>query len=187
MPKRTRSYDAWLLKELIDPVIAANYINAASEDSDEMLLVAMRNVAEAHKMSHVAQEANVNRESLYKTLSSEGNPRLGNFRSILDVFGLRIHVAPKQQAISDGAEAVATGTQINSSETDINRFLTAGSVTTTTGNFQVKLGSKTVNAIFLTGPAFNIAMLPAENASLDLLHPYLPPSSLVTTTNQLLA
>jgi len=54
MPKRTRSYDAWLLKELIDPVIAANYINAASEDSDEMLLVAMRNVAEAHKMSHVA-------------------------------------------------------------------------------------------------------------------------------------
>lgn len=98
MPKRTRSYDSWLLKELTDPVVAANYINAASEDSDEMLLVAVRNVAEAHKMSRVAREASVNRVSLYKTLSSGGNPLLGNYRNIMSALGLKLLVVPKQSA-----------------------------------------------------------------------------------------
>lgn len=103
MPKRTKSYDSWLLKELTDPVVAANYINAASEDSDEMLLVAMRNVAEAHKMVRVAKDANVSRESLYRTLSDEGNPRLKNFRTILGTFGLKIKVTPENTRKIDEA------------------------------------------------------------------------------------
>jgi probable addiction module antidote protein len=99
MPKRTRSYDSWLLKELTDPLVAANYINAASEDSDEMLLVAVRKVAEAHKMSRVAREANVNRESLYKTLSSEGHPLLESFRNIIGAVGLKLLAVPKDMTI----------------------------------------------------------------------------------------
>jgi probable addiction module antidote protein len=95
MPKRTRAYDSWLLEKLTDPRIAANYINAASQDSDEMLLVALRNVAEAHKMTKVAEIAAVNRESLYKALSSGGNPQLKTVRSVLDAVGLRIVVEPK--------------------------------------------------------------------------------------------
>jgi len=95
MPKRTRSYDSWLLEKLTDPRIAANYINSASEDSEEMLLVALRNVAEAHKMTKVAEAADVNRESLYKALSSDGNPQLNTVRSVLDAVGLRIFVRPK--------------------------------------------------------------------------------------------
>jgi putative addiction module killer protein/probable addiction module antidote protein len=116
MPKRTRSYDSWLLKELTDPVVAADYINAASEDSEEMLLVAMRNVAESHKMSRVAEEASVNRESLYKTLSAEGNPRLGNFRSILDVFGLKVLVAPKEAVRAErkiAQQTIGSGSRVN--------------------------------------------------------------------------
>lgn len=96
MPKRTHGYDEWLYEQLTDPTFAAEYLNAAAEDSPEILLVAMRNVAEAHKMSRVASGANVNRESLYRTLSKEGNPRLETFRAILDVFGLKITVAPKK-------------------------------------------------------------------------------------------
>lgn len=95
MPKRTRDYDEWLYEQLMDPSFAAEYLNAASEDSPEILLVAMRNIAEAHKMSRVAAGASVNRESLYRTLSKGGNPRLETFRAILDVFGLKITVAPK--------------------------------------------------------------------------------------------
>jgi probable addiction module antidote protein len=94
MPKRTKSYNSWLLKELTDPTIAANYINAASDDSEEMLLVAIRNVAEAHKMARVAEKASVSRESLYRTLSDAGNPRLKNLRTILGTFGLKIKVTP---------------------------------------------------------------------------------------------
>jgi probable addiction module antidote protein len=95
MPKRTKSYDSWLSKELTDPVVAASYINAAAEDSEEMLLVAIRKVAEARKMSQVAKDADVSRESLYKTLSSDGNPLLANFRAILDALGLKVEVVPK--------------------------------------------------------------------------------------------
>jgi probable addiction module antidote protein len=98
MPKRTRNYHEWLYERLVNPIFAAEYVNAAAEDSPEMLLVAMRNVAEAHKMSRVALGANVNRESLYKTLSREGNPRLETLASILDVFGLKIAVVPKKRA-----------------------------------------------------------------------------------------
>jgi len=87
-------------------VIATNFVNAAAEDSNEMLLVAMRNMAEAHKMSKVASRAKLNRESLYKTLSREGNPTLESFKNILDVFGLKIVVTPKR--VTRGARKSST-------------------------------------------------------------------------------
>jgi probable addiction module antidote protein len=92
MPKRTRDYDAWLFQQLTDPNVAANYINAAIEDSTEMLLVALRNVAEAHKMAKVAEKAGVAREALYKALSEDGNPRLETLRGVLKAVRLRIAV-----------------------------------------------------------------------------------------------
>jgi len=48
MPKRTKDYHSWLLKQLIDPQVAVDYLNAAIEDSPAMFLKALRNVAEAH-------------------------------------------------------------------------------------------------------------------------------------------
>lgn len=102
MPKRTGDYNSWLLKKLTDPRVAANYINAASEDSEEMLLVAVRKVAEAHRMAKVAKAADVNRESLYKALSAEGNPELKTVASVLNAVGLRICVRPKARVFSRG-------------------------------------------------------------------------------------
>ena len=64
-----------------------------------MLLVAVRNVAEAHKMSHVAREANVSRESLYKTLSSEGNPLLVSYRNVMNALGLKNLIAVPKDAL----------------------------------------------------------------------------------------
>jgi probable addiction module antidote protein len=98
VPKRTESYDKWLYGKLTNPRIAANYLNAASDDSTEMLLIAMRDIAEAHKMSRVASGAEVSRESLYRTLSKKGNPKFETFANILDVFGLKISVIPKNRA-----------------------------------------------------------------------------------------
>ena len=82
MPKRTRSYRSWLLGQLTDPRIAADYLNAARGDSPKMFLVALRNVAKAHQMAKVAKSAGVARESLYNTLSRGGNPRLRDCRKI---------------------------------------------------------------------------------------------------------
>jgi probable addiction module antidote protein len=91
---KTESYSEWLHGKLTDPKRAANYLNAAAEDSSEAFLVAMRDVAEAHKMSKVALGAEANRESLYKTLSVNGNPLHETLRNILRVCGLRFTVAP---------------------------------------------------------------------------------------------
>jgi probable addiction module antidote protein len=97
MPKRTRHYHSWLRKQLSNPVAAANYINAAIEDSPDMLLVAVRNVAEAQKMAKVASRAGVNRETLYRTLSEDGNPTLNTLHSVLEALGLEIVVKAQEQ------------------------------------------------------------------------------------------
>jgi probable addiction module antidote protein len=97
MPKRTRDYRSWLRGQLTNPVAAANYINAAIEDSPEMLLVAVRNVAQAQKMAKVADRAGVNRESLYRTLSEEGNPTLDTLSSVLEALGLEIVVKVQER------------------------------------------------------------------------------------------
>ena len=90
MPKRTLDHRAWLIEELRDPVVAANYLNEAMSDSIEMFLKALRNVAQARQMTEVAKKAGVRRESLYRTLSKKGNPCLDTLNSILNVVGLRI-------------------------------------------------------------------------------------------------
>ena len=57
MPKRTSAYRPWLLKQLGDPIIAKNYVNAVIEDSPDLLLKALRNVAEARGMENMALTA----------------------------------------------------------------------------------------------------------------------------------
>ena len=95
MPKRTSSYRARLLEDLRDPQEAANYINAALEEgSEEMLLLALRDVAEAHTMAKAAEGAGVSREAIYRILSQRGNPRLSSFWGLLPTLGLRIVFQP---------------------------------------------------------------------------------------------
>ena len=63
MPKRTRDYHSWLLKQLEDPEWAVNYLEAASKDSFEMFLKAFRNVAEAHRMTKEGGKVKVTRRA----------------------------------------------------------------------------------------------------------------------------
>jgi probable addiction module antidote protein len=98
MPKRTRDHHAWLIEELKDPVVAANYLNEALCDSRQMFLKALRNVAEARRIARIAKEAGVRRESLYRTLSKRGNPRLDTLNSVLSVLGLQIAIEVRPTA-----------------------------------------------------------------------------------------
>ena len=95
MPKKTKDYHAWLVGKLEDPETAAAYLNEAMSDSPEMFLKALRNVAQTRQMSTVAKKAGVRRESLYRTLSKKGNPRLETLSSVLRVVGLRISIQPE--------------------------------------------------------------------------------------------
>lgn len=107
MPKRTSDHHTFLLKRLEDPRITESYLNAALNDSSEMFLKALRNVAESRKMSKVAKKAGVTRESLYRMLSDKGNPRLSSLHAVLNALGLRI-------GIEIGTASASIGTSVTS-------------------------------------------------------------------------
>ena len=95
MPKRTRPYRDSLLEDLQDPAEAAEYLNAALNDSDKMFLVALRDVAEARQMAKVAEAAGIARESIYRTLTQSGNPTYNTMLGILRSVGLKLAVIPE--------------------------------------------------------------------------------------------
>jgi probable addiction module antidote protein len=90
----TVSHRERLIEELrADPDLAAEYLNAAAEDSDpRVYLSALRTVAEAQGMAKVAKAAGVPRESLYRALSSNGNPRFTTLHAVLKAAGLKMAV-----------------------------------------------------------------------------------------------
>ena len=100
MPKRSKKYEESLLESLQDPVEAAAYLNAHledEEDSEEVFLLALRDVAKAHGFSGIAEKSKLGRESLYKSLSEAGNPKLTTLRTVLDSIGLKFNIEPKKK------------------------------------------------------------------------------------------
>lgn len=97
---RGRRYKQFLQEQLQEPGAAAAYLNAALEDEDiHVFLLALRDITEAQGgMSHLASETDLNRESLYKTLSMRGNPRLSSLRSVLGACGLGLSVHPTNRS-----------------------------------------------------------------------------------------
>jgi probable addiction module antidote protein len=93
MPKRTRSYSAWQLEKLTDPKIAASFLNASLQESTEVFLSALGDVAQANQMSKVAKDSGVQRESLYRSLSKRGNPTLDTLTGVLSALGLKLTIS----------------------------------------------------------------------------------------------
>ena len=62
-----------------------------------MFLLALRHVAAAHGIGSVARQSDLGRESLYRTLSAKGNPRLETLLRLLDTVGLRLSVEAKKR------------------------------------------------------------------------------------------
>ena len=93
-----KSYQNDLLKQLKDPVEAAEYLNACYQDSEEVFLAGLRNVVEARGgMRTVAKLSELNRENLYRALSEKGNPKFYSLTSILDAVGINIHFTPTRK------------------------------------------------------------------------------------------
>jgi probable addiction module antidote protein len=79
-----------LIEELRDPRLARAYLAAAIEDADpRVLLAALRTVVEARGMARVVEKTGIPRESLYRTLSSKGNPRLTTLLAVVKAAGFR--------------------------------------------------------------------------------------------------
>ena len=82
---RQESHDDTVVAMLkADPDFANEYLAAALEESalsggQFALLAALRHIAEAQGMTAVAARAGIPRESLYRALSSKGNPTIKTF------------------------------------------------------------------------------------------------------------
>lgn len=76
----------------------APYLADVLSDGDARALpLALRTVADVLGMAELARRTGLNRETLYRTLSERGNPRLDTLDAILRAFGLRLSVQPAPQ------------------------------------------------------------------------------------------
>lgn len=88
----TKDYNEFLFEQLQDPEVAAEYLSAAIEEgSTHEFLLALRNVAEAHGgVGVLSNITDLNRQSMYKMLSEDGNPTLSSLLTVLRAVGLNV-------------------------------------------------------------------------------------------------
>ena len=82
----------------------AAYLNVALEEDDLSLIMAtLGDIARARRMAVVAQETGLGRESLYKSLSSDGNPEFATVLKVVRALGLRLQAtaAPEETSVQD--------------------------------------------------------------------------------------
>lgn len=73
---------------------AIAYLDAALEDGDPQLVAAvLGDIARAAGMTKIAAATGLGRESLYKSLSPNGNPELATVLKVMRAAGLRLHAS----------------------------------------------------------------------------------------------
>ena len=94
---KSRSYQGSLLEALKDPIEAVEYLNAALEEGDPaVFLLALRDVVDSYGgMTKLAASTALNRENLYRMLSTKGNPEFFSLLTVLNTVGFRLAVEPK--------------------------------------------------------------------------------------------
>ncbi len=90
-------YADWDASDFLDDdEIVVEYLRAALEEDDpEFFIRALGNVARAKGMTSIAERAQLGRQSLYKALSGERDPRVGTLMRVLDAVGVKLTVMAK--------------------------------------------------------------------------------------------
>ena len=93
MPLKTSKYDpANYIETDLD---ARQYLEAALETKDAAFIAdSLGVVARARGMTKVAKAAGLSRESLYKALSSDGNPEFATILRVIDALGFTLAIRP---------------------------------------------------------------------------------------------
>lgn len=95
-----RTYRELVTDMMHDPAEAREYLKISLEEYEqdgniEAFLQALRTVVDAQGgMTEFAQKTTLNRQSLYKTLSKNGNPRLQTLHTIVHALGLKLSLEP---------------------------------------------------------------------------------------------
>ncbi|MBJ7312685.1 putative addiction module antidote protein [Rugamonas sp. CCM 8940] len=75
----------------------AFYLEACLEEAGDdaaFIAKALGNVARAKGMTQLAMDAGLGRESLYKSLSGDGNPSFATIVKVIHSLGMRLHIEP---------------------------------------------------------------------------------------------
>jgi probable addiction module antidote protein len=101
MGKRSVSYHKDLLERLKDPEQRVAYVNAALNDGDPSILLAvLEDCAEAMGgVPKIAKAIHVTPQAVYKMFSGKGNPRWENLSKLLLAFGFRINVSAANKKV----------------------------------------------------------------------------------------
>jgi probable addiction module antidote protein len=99
MKKKMQTYEE-LLKSLLtnDEELQIGLLRTAFEENHDMpgaIMRAIKAVAEVRGISNLAENADLNRENLYRVLSGNTFPRIDTFFKIINALGLRLTVEPK--------------------------------------------------------------------------------------------
>lgn len=106
---KSKNYKNHLVESLKDPTEASEYLNAALEDGEpEVFLLALRDVVDSYGgMGKLALSTSLNRENLYRMLSTKGNPEFFSLSTVLDAVGFRLAVEPKTAVLSKTKSGVS--------------------------------------------------------------------------------
>lgn len=79
---------------LADEADMVAYLQAVLEENDPVLLrLALGDIAKAKGMSDIAKQVGVNRQSLYKSLSEDGNPAYDTVQKVIAALGMKLTVS----------------------------------------------------------------------------------------------
>ena len=95
MGTKVKDYD--VAEHLRTPEEMAAYLEACLAECDgdpAFVAKALGDIARAKGMAALARETGLGRESLYKALSSDGNPQLGTILKVAKALGLELSVRP---------------------------------------------------------------------------------------------
>lgn len=76
----------------------ADYLNTCLEQEDdnpELIAAVLGYISRGKGMTRLARETGICRESLYRSLSGEGNPRFGTILKVTKALGLRLRITVK--------------------------------------------------------------------------------------------
>ncbi len=99
--KPSRSFNKTRKELLKCPDYAAMYLEECLASGDIALFkFALKNVTDVRLggMTSLARKTELSRESLYKSLSKSGNPRLNTLTKVLSASGLRLSIVAKTDA-----------------------------------------------------------------------------------------
>jgi probable addiction module antidote protein len=95
-----RDFQELVLENLKNASEATAYLQAALDDEDErVFLLALRDVLEARggSIAELAEETHLNRQNLYRMLSTKGNPRFNSLKTVLNAIGFEMSITPMKK------------------------------------------------------------------------------------------